>query len=152
VTRYVPLDAGVIGLLCSSPSIPDVMQCLNWLARMDQVGTVVVIPDVTLYEVRRELVRLGATVKLARLESLRYSLAPASVTPEAWNTAADFWAIVRKAGLPTADPHALDGDAILAGVAATIGSPGDVVTIATENIGHLARFPGIEARDWRAIS
>jgi hypothetical protein len=62
------------------------------------------------------------------------------------------WAVVRKAGLPTAHPHALDGDAILAGIAATIGSPGDSATIATDNIGHLARFPGIEALHWRAIT
>jgi toxin FitB len=152
VTRYVPLDAGVIGLLCSSPNLPDVMACLTWLGKMDQAGIIVVIPDVTLYEVRRELVRLGALVKLARLEALRDSLGVATVTHEAWIKAADFWAIVRKAGMPTAHPHALDGDAILAGVAATIGATGDKVTIATDNVGHLTRFPGIEARDWRLIT
>jgi predicted nucleic acid-binding protein len=152
VTRYVPLDAGIVGLLCSSPRLPEVAACTAWLARMDRAGVVVVVPDIALYEVRRELVRLKATAKLGRLEALRYTLSPAAVTQEAWSKAAEFWAFVRQAGLPTADPHALDGDAILAGVAATIGAPGDVATIATDNIGHLARFPGIDAREWRAIT
>ena len=152
MTRYVTLDTGIVGLLCSSPSLPDVTDCFQSLARMDQAGVIVVLPDVALYEVRRELVRLGAHAKLARLEALRNSLSSAAVTQEAWLKAADFWAFVRKAGLPTADPHALDGDALLAGVAATIGAPGDVATIATGNVGHLARFPGIDARDWRSIT
>jgi predicted nucleic acid-binding protein len=152
VTHYVPLDAGIIGLLCCSPSIPEVAACLEWLDRMDQAGVVVVIPDVTLYEVRRELARLGASAKLARLDTLRDSLSPAAVTRDAWLMATEFWAIVRRSGLPTADPHALDGDAILAGVAATIGAPGDTATIATDNVGHLARFPGVDAREWRAIA
>lgn len=43
-------------------------------------------------------------------------------------------------------------DAILAGVAATIGSPGNPVVIATTNVGHLSRFPGIDARPWEQIS
>ena len=118
---------------------------------MELSGVVVVMPDVTMYETRRELNRLGATAQLAQIDKLRHDLGPTPVTPEAWLKAAEFWAIVRKAGKPTADPHSLDGDAILAGVAATIGMPGDPVTIATTNVGHLARFPGIDARSWEMI-
>ena len=113
---------------------------------------VIVIPAITLYEVRRELLRVHAKVKLIRLEKLCSSTRSAEVTPDAWLKAAEFWSIVRSAGKPTADPHALDGDAILAGVAATIGAPGDVVTIATSNVGHLSRFPGVDARRWESIS
>ncbi len=109
------------------------------------------MPDLTIYEIRRELLRVGATTKLVRLKNLEARLGPTPVTPEAWKKAAEFWAIVRAAGKPTADPHSLDGDAILAGVAATIGAPGDSVTIATTNVGHLSRFPGIDARRWEMI-
>ena len=151
MTRYVPLDSGVIGLLCVSPSSTKAASCNAWLNGLDAAGVVVVMPDVTIYETRRELIRLGATTQLARLDQLRRALRPTPVTPEAWLKAAEFWAIVRKAGKPTADPHSLDGDAILAGVAATIGAPGDPVTIATTNVGHLARFPGIDARAWEMI-
>ena len=148
---FVLLDAGVVGLLCSSPMLPDVAACKAWFAMLRMAGTIVVIPDVTQYEVRRELIRVGATAKLVRLDNLLIAARSADVTPDAWLKAAEFWAIVRKAGKPTADPHSLDGDAILAGVAATIGMPGDRVTIATTNVGHLARFPGIDARSWEMI-
>jgi predicted nucleic acid-binding protein len=152
VTRFVLLDAGVIGLHCSSPRLAEVAACLAWMARMIAARTVVAIPDVTDYEVRRELTRLGAKAKLTRLDSLRTGLRSIEVSPPAWLQAAEFWAIVRRAGRPTADPQALDGDAILAGIAATFGAPGDLVTIATTNVGHLARFPGIDARRWESIA
>ncbi len=46
----------------------------------------------------------------------------------------------------------LDADAILAGQATTLGGAGDVVTVATSNVGHLARFPGLDARQWATIT
>jgi hypothetical protein len=65
--------------------------------------------------------------------------------------AAEFWASLRQAGVPTASPDALDADAILAGQAALLGQPGDTVTIATTNRAHLNRFPGIDARIWDQV-
>ena len=50
----------------------------------------------------------------------------------------------RKSALPTLD-------AILAGCAATVGRPGDEVIIASSNVRHLSRFPGIDAREWTSI-
>lgn len=66
--------------------------------------------------------------------------------------AAEFWALVHNLGRPTAHPHALDGDAILAAQASLCGPAGDEVLIATTNVGHLARFPGIDARPWDRIT
>lgn len=149
--RIVLLDSGVIGLLCSSPTLPGVIRGHARLGDLYDLGVAVMIPDVTDYEVRRELIRTGASAKLARLDSLRDKVFTISLTFEAWAKAAEFWAVVRKAGRPTADRHALDGDAILAGVAATTGSPGDDVVIATTNVGHLSRFPGVVARRWDEI-
>jgi hypothetical protein len=60
--------------------------------------------------------------------------------------AAEFWAILRQSGVPTSSSDALDADAILAGQAALAGQPGDSVTIATTNLAHLNRFPGVDAR------
>ncbi len=110
-----------------------------------------VLPEISLYELRRELIRLKATVKLDRLKKLLVNPGSFPVTPEAWLKAAEFWALVRTQGRPTADPHSLDGDAILVGVAATIGRVGDLVTVATTNVGHLSRFPGVDARRWEVI-
>jgi hypothetical protein len=44
----------------------------------------------------------------------------------------------------------LDADVILAACATTIGQTGDLVIVATTNVGHLARY--CDARDWTAIT
>lgn len=150
MARVVLLDAGVIGLLVSDPHLPAVAEGRDWLDGLDP-SVEVAFPDVAIYEVRRELLRLGASRKLARLVDLLAGATRAEVTEDAWIKAAEFWAMVRKTGIPTASPDALDADAILAGVAATIGMPGDVVEIATTNVRHLTRFPGVEAWEWREV-
>jgi predicted nucleic acid-binding protein len=114
-------------------------------------AVIVVIPDVCVYEVRRELIRLEATAQLKRLGGLRKAPRQARVSPAAWAKAAEFWALVRRQGIPTDTPDALDGDAILAAVAVTLGQRRDTVTIATTNVGHLNRFPGVEAREWQNV-
>lgn len=63
-----------------------------------------------------------------------------------------FGADVRRAGRPTASPEALEAAAILARVAATIGPPGDSVIVATTNIRHQNRYPGVDAREWPDVA
>jgi hypothetical protein len=46
----------------------------------------------------------------------------------------------------------LDGDAILAGMAANLQGLGDIVTIATTNIRHFGRFPEVDAQEWFTIT
>ena len=65
--------------------------------------------------------------------------------------AAELWALLRQSGIPTSSPDALDADAILAGQAALAGQPADTVTIATTNLAHLNRYPGIDAQIWDQI-
>ncbi|HEV8000023.1 MAG TPA: hypothetical protein VGP63_09095, partial [Planctomycetaceae bacterium] len=74
-----------------------------------------------------------------------------TLTTDASIKAAEFWAFLRQSGTPTAAPDALDADAILAGQAALAGQPGDTVTIATTNLAHLIRFPGIDAQTWDRV-
>ncbi len=74
-----------------------------------------------------------------------------TLTTDAIIKAAEFWAFLRQAGIPTASPDSLDADAILAGQAALASRPGDTVTIATTNLAHLIRFPGIDAQIWDRI-
>ena len=40
---------------------------------------------------------------------------------------------------------------ILAAQALTAIGPDNTATIATDNVGHLARFAGVDAREWRTI-
>jgi hypothetical protein len=58
--------------------------------------------------------------------------------------AAEFWATARSRGRPTAKDEALDGDAILAGQAATLDIGADELVIATTNLKHLSRFTSAE--------
>jgi hypothetical protein len=93
------------------------------------------------------LVRLNALAKLARLDALQSRFAYLPITTATMILAADLWAIVRRYGVPTAGPDDLDADASLAGQATTLGEPGNAVIVATTNLRHLGRFPGVDARD-----
>ena len=70
------------------------------------------------------------------------------MTQAALDKAAELWAAVRNAGLTTAHPAVLDGDAILAAQTILPADASDVVTIATNNARHLSRFPEIDAQPW----
>lgn len=154
MARLILLDSGPLGLIVRAPNLPPVVRCLAWLRSISAAGATVVIPEIAHYEVRREIFRIRAVGSLRRLE---YCLDPSSglvhltLTTDAIIKAAEFWAFLRQTGLPTASPDALDADAILAGQAALAGQPGDTVTIATTNLAHLNRFPGIDARTWDQI-
>jgi hypothetical protein len=154
MARLIVLDSGPLGLIVRPPSKPQVVHCLTWLNTISANGATVVIPEIAHYEVRRELFRIRAIGSLRRLE---YYLDPSgglmhlTLSTDAMIKAAEFWALLRQSGVPTSSPEALDGDAILAGQAALAGQPGDTVTIATTNLAHLNRFPGIDARVWDQI-
>jgi hypothetical protein len=105
-------------------------------------------------KVRRELIRIRAGGSLRRLEC---ALDPSSgfdhltLATGAIIKAAELWAIIRHSGIPTASPDALNADAILAAQAALAGQPGDTLTIATTNLAHLSRIPGIDAQIWDRV-
>jgi predicted nucleic acid-binding protein len=152
VARLIMLDAGPLGLATRNPGIPQTRQCLAWLRALEVSGAVFAIPEIADYEVRRELIRTGAMAALRRRDALKATLDYRPITTSAMLPAADLWANVRKQGIPTAAPDALDADCILAGQALIAGQPGDTVTVATNNIKHLGRFPGIDAREWLTIT
>ncbi len=154
MARLILLDSGPLGLIVRAPSRPQVVRWITWLKTISATGATVIIPEIAHYEVRRELLRIRAIGSLRRLD---YYLDPSgglrhlTLTTDAIIKAAEFWAFLPQSGIPTASPDALDGDAILAGHAALAGQPGDTVTIATTNLAHLNRFPGIDAKTWDQI-
>jgi predicted nucleic acid-binding protein len=152
MARFVLLDSTPLGLACRRPGITAVDRCHAWIATLEAAGVQVCIPEIADYEVRRELQRLGLAPGVRRLEALTTRLQYAEITTPIMRKAAEFWADVRRRGLPTSGNQALDADAILAAHAALIGGPGDAVTVATSNVAHLARFPGVDARDWATIT
>ncbi len=130
---------------------PAAVRCRAWIKELTAAGVRIVVPEIAYYEVSRELFRVGTSAGITRLDVLVASAEYEAITTEAIHLAAQYWAMVRRAGLPTADRHALDGDCILAAQTAFIGAPGDTVTIATENLRHLTRFPGYDAALWDEI-
>ena len=154
MARLILQDSGPLGLVVRAPGKPQVVRCITWLNAIMATGATVIIPEIAHYEVRRELLRIRAVGSLRRLD---YALDPSSgfrhltLSTDAMIRAAEFWAFLRQSGIPTASLDALDADAIVAGQAALAGQPGDTVTIATTNLGHLNRIPGIDAQTWDQI-
>jgi predicted nucleic acid-binding protein len=151
VTDLAFLDTGPLGMIAHPKGRPENLQCARWFAGLVSAGVRVIIPELADYEVRRELLRIGATAGLARLDRLRAGLEFAPITSEAMLRAAELWADVRRRGMPTAGPEALDGDAIVAAQALVAAGPGDTPIIATDNLRHFVRFPGVDARIWNQI-
>ena len=111
-------------------------------------GARVIVPEISDYEVRRELLRAQKLKGIERLDALAGLLHYLPLSTAAIRQAAVLWAKARQQGQPTAADNALDGDVILAGQAIRLPQASDVL-IATTNVGHLSRF--IEAQLWLNI-
>ena len=148
----VILDATPLGLLTQRPGIVEADACKQWLASLLVRGAHAVVPEITDYEVRRELIRAGKTTGQARLDAFnaaepdRYL----PLTTAMMRAAAQLWAQVRQQGIPTADAQALDGDVILAAQAFSLSVAPSRLVIATANPVHLSRF--LRAEPWRNIA
>jgi predicted nucleic acid-binding protein len=142
----IALDATPLSLLCHpDPRIPVVAEINLWLEARLLAGVVVYVPEITDYEVRRELIRAGKRKSLRKLDDLIHQAAYLPLDTATMRRAAELWAQARNRGTPTAPPEALDADVILAAQAERAGA-----IVATENVGHLARF--VTARHWRDIT
>lgn len=149
MARTVLLDAGPLGLV-THPRAEQNREAVLWLRGLLTAGVPVLVPEISDYEVRRELIRAGRTRGVERLDRLAVDLGYLPLTTDAMHLAARFWADARKQGRPTASNESLDADVILAAQAATLSEDvyGDVV-IATTNPRHLSRF--VNAHLWRDI-
>ena len=143
------LDSGPLGLVTNPTASPVNDACSKWLEALSGGGVRVTVPEIADYEVRRELLRIGKARGIRRLDTIKATARYAPLTTETMLLAAQLWADVRRRGQPTADPHALDGDVILAAQAMLLASAGDSVVVATMNAMHLTRF--VDARAWEDI-
>lgn len=147
MSLVVALDAGPLGLVTNPRRSPESLACAQWLQALVAAGSRVVLPEISDYEVRRELLRGRRERGLRRLDALAELVEYLPLTTAAMRQAAAFWADARQRGQPTADNKALDGDVILAAQIATI-EPADGI-VATTNVGHLSRY--VRAERWRDI-
>ena len=151
MSRIVVLNSGPLGLLAYVRSNQEALECRAWVRALLASGTTVIIPEIADYEVRRELLRMGLTKAIIRLETLETvsGITYLPITTQALRLAAEYWARSRRAGRPTADPKALDADVIVAAQARLVTGEDDEMTVATTNVGHLAQF--VSAAGWRDI-
>jgi len=137
----VYLDAHPLSLASQRPNkSQEADDCRAWLRNLLDRGVRVVIPAITDYEVRRELLRNKNANGVARLTALRSELEFLPVTQEALERAAELWAEGRNTGRATADPHALDGDAILSAQLLTDDEDTSLSIVATSNVKHIVRY------------
>ena len=148
MSAVIFLDAGPLGLLSNPKSTQKTQACWQWLTALCVAGRRVIVPEITDYEIRRELVRLGLTGSVTQLDSLGKQIEYLGLNTDAMRKAAELWAQARQHGQPTAGDKTIDCDVILAAQAMTLGVPD--VLIATDNIGHLARF--VPAELWQNIT
>jgi predicted nucleic acid-binding protein len=147
VSIAVILDSGPLAMVTHRGGVPEIDACRRWLARLLARGTRVVVPEITDYETRRELLRAGKTSSIARLDALVAAVEYVPITTSTMRRAAELWAQTRRQGRPTADDKALDGDVILA--AQALGLEAASIIVATTNVAHLERF--VPAKTWREI-
>lgn len=138
MNRVIVLDTGPLGKVTNPITAGENLACYQWLMRLIQQNERIIIPEIADYELRRELLRLGKISGIGRLNKLVSQLEYLPLTTEAMRRAAELWAQARQTGKPIADPHALDGDVILAAQALTAGYT--TVQIATTNVEHLSQF------------
>jgi predicted nucleic acid-binding protein len=117
------------------------------VAQHENAGNLVVVPEVTDYEVRRALLLARRRHAISLLDGFVARFLYLPITTAMMRHAAELWAKVRQIGLPTAGPESLDADAILAAQALSLNDPSMIV--ATSNVSHVARL--VACDDWRNI-
>jgi len=149
--KVIILDSSPLSLLTHRVGVPTGDACRDWLAIKRSNGSRFLLPEIVDYELRRELLRLGKSSSLRRLDDLVTNgfvdFIPINST--AIGMAAQLWATSRRAGLPTADRHALDIDVILCAQGLTSGFDPAEMIVATSNVRHLSQF--IAAAIWSSI-
>src|SRR5438132_10558234 len=149
MSMVILLDAGPLGLITNPRASQETRECNQWIESLALQEIEVKIPEIADFEVRRELLRADKFKGIERLNDLQKYLDYVPLTTQTMLKAAQFWAQVRKQGMPTADNKALDGDVILAAQAAIIKDEGHEVIIATTNVRHLSRLAS--AQEWGKI-
>jgi predicted nucleic acid-binding protein len=131
------LDTGVVGQICHPRKH---IEARHWFAETVSKHDVL-ISEVADYELRRELIRIGATRTITRLDELARELRYIPVTTATWRSAANLWAWMRRTGKPTAAGDGLDGDMLIAAQAIA-----EQAVVITTNPRHFDAL--VQAKRW----
>lgn len=148
MSKIVLLDTTPLGILANPKLTPVVRKCRRWAADLVATGCRVIVPEISDYETRRELLRAGKVLSVQALDALAIRFEYLPLTTAVMKHAAQLWAYARNTGQQTAHDHDLDGDMILCAQALSFNDP--TAVIATGNHAHIARFA--PAADWQTIT
>lgn len=150
MSKLVLLDTVVLGL-ATNPKGTVNGPVLKWINRLMNEGHQPYVPEISDYELRRELIRIGSKNAIGRLNGLGAALGYIPIDTATMRRAAELWAKARSEGRPLAHEHALDGDVILCAQSQVLAdfNPRDDVIVATTNVRHLRRL--VAADDWQKI-
>ena len=154
--QAVFLDTSPLSQVTRTPGRnADADACRLWSEHVAGRDIAILVPEIADYELRRELLRTNNINSVARLDVFAASIAqflPLDTTT--LREAAQLWANLRNAGIPTASKDALDGDTILAAQvfawcrANTVAL--SAVAVATSNVGDLTRYTDAEKKRLQA--
>jgi len=147
--RLILLDSRPLGLISDPENTAHTADIKAWANTVTDEATYLIVPEIVDFELRRELLRSGMAAGVQRLGQAAEDNAYLPLNTAPMRRAAQLWALTRRAGLPTADPHALDCDVILAAQAQLLAEAGVDVVVATANVSHLSRF--VTAALWQDI-
>jgi hypothetical protein len=140
--KVIVLDSPPLWLLTQTRPDPSAAACRQWIRDLLSAGHRVIVPEIVDYEVRRELLRRGATTRLSELDLLTNPPSNQceylALTTTIMKRAAELWARARQVGQPTAGNNTIDADMILIAQAESLADPNTI--IATTNVGHLSSF------------
>lgn len=139
----IALDSGPLGQL-AHPNPHRYPELCLWFDSHRAAGTLFLIPEISDFEVRRNLILEERDRSLLRLDNLSSRARYVPINTNCMRLAARYWAQSRRTGRSVGDPKELNADVILASQAIQANA-----IIATDNIGHLAQF--VEACPWSTI-
>jgi hypothetical protein len=125
------------------------MAVWQWMEALRAAGSIVAIPEIADYELRRELLRINRMESVSTLDKMGNDFRFLPISSAIMRSAAYLWANSRTRGQMTAHDHALDGDVILAAQVLSLEKQGERCVVATTNVRHLTWF--VDARPWDSI-
>ena len=129
--QYIVLDSYPLGNsvmpLAKPGDLPSHSEaCRQWMEDCQAAGTTFIVPAIAYYEEVRELYQRQAFSKIVRFQ--KFCFEPDRFIPltlEHLTEAGRLWGQLRRTGQTTSDPHALDGDCILAAQVLALNLPTD---------------------------
>jgi hypothetical protein len=146
-----PLSNAAVALAKAGATPTHSEESHQWMLDCEAAGIILLVPAIAYYEGVRDLYQRQAAHKIVRFQKFCFN--PKRYIPltrDHLTEAGQHWGNLRRTGQATADPHALDGDAILAAQVLALGLPSNDYVVVTRNPDHLKRF-GLPTQEWENI-